>query len=74
MCMQCRVTSRIILALHSMTREEQIVEILEAEEEVEDLVEVMDNLYATTADNKATMRETVQILLPPVSTINPLIM
>ena len=50
------------------------MEILEVEEEVEDLVEVTDNLYAKTVDNKATMRETVQILLPPVSTVNPLIM
>ena len=54
MCMQCRVTSRLILALHSTTREEQVVEILEVEEEVEDLVEVTDKLYATTAKNKAT--------------------
>ena len=50
------------------------MEILEVEEEVEDLAEVADKLYATTADNKATMQETVQILLPPVSTVNPLIM
>ena len=57
-----------------MTREERVVEILEVKEEVEDLVEVAENLYATTADNKATMRETIQILLPPVSTVNPLIM
>ena len=31
------------------------MEILEVKEEVEDLVEVVDNLYAKTADNKATM-------------------
>ena len=74
MCMQCRVTSRIILALHNTTREDWVVEILEAKEEVEDLVQVMHNLYATTADKKATIRETIQILLPLVSTINPLIM
>ena len=74
MCTQYRVTNRIILALCSTTREDRVVEILEAEEEVEDLVEVTGNLYAATADNKATMQETVQILLPRVSTVNPLIM
>ena len=68
------MTDRIILALHNTTREERVVEILEVKEEVEDLVKVEDNLYATTVDNKATMWETIQILLPPVSTINPLIM
>ena len=74
MCMQCRVTNRIILALHSTTREDRVMEILEAKEEVEDLVEVMDNLHVTFADNEVIMRETVQILLPPISTINSLIM
>ena len=74
MCMRCRVTNKIVQVLCSTTREERVVEILEAEEEVEDLVEVADNLYATTADNKATMRETVQILLPPIRIVNPLIM
>ena len=54
MCMRCRVTSRIILALRSMPREEQVMETLEAEEEVEDLVEVGDKLYAKTADSNAT--------------------
>ena len=58
----------------STTREEWIMEILEAEEEVEDLVEVTDKLHATTADNKDTTREIVQILLPPLSIVNPLIM
>lgn len=74
MCMRCRVTNRTILALRSTTRKEQVMEILEDVEEVADLVEVTDNLYPTTADNKATMRETIQILLPPVSNVNPLIM
>ena len=71
---ECRVTSRIILALHSTAKEDRVVEILEVEEEVEDLVEVMKKLYVTTMDNKATTREIVEILLPPVSTVTPLIM
>ena len=60
--------------LRSMTREECVMEILEFKEEVEDLVKVAGNLYATTANNKATMQETIQILLPPVSTVSSLIM
>ena len=74
MCMQCRVTSRIILALHSMTREDRVVEILEAEEEVEDLVEVADKLLATTTNNRDTMHETVPTPPLPVSTASLMIM
>ena len=74
MCMQCRVTNRTILAPHSTTRKEWFMEILEVEEEVEDLVEVTEKLNVTTMDNKAITREIVQILLPPISIVNPLIM
>ena len=59
MFMRCRVTSRTILALHSTTKEERVVEALEVEEEVEDLVEVVDKLFATIADNRDTTRGTV---------------
>ena len=45
--MQCRVTSRTTLALHSITKEEQVTEALEVVEEVEDLVEVVDKSTAT---------------------------
>ena len=40
--MQCRVTNSKILALHSTTKEDKVVEALELEEEEEDLVEVME--------------------------------
>ena len=42
MFMRCKVTSRTILELRSMTKEEWVVEVLKAEGEVEDLVEIMD--------------------------------
>ena len=57
--MQCRVTSTRILALRSMTKEEQVVEILEVEEEEQEMVEVKDQSLPIALDNKDTMQETV---------------
>ena len=42
MCMQCRLTSRAMLALCSMTKAEWVMEILEVEEEEEKLAEAKD--------------------------------
>ena len=67
MFMQCRVTSRTILALRSTTREEKVEESLEVMEEVEDLVEVVDILFATIVDNRDTTHETVPTLPLPIS-------
>ena len=63
MCMRCRVTNRTTLALCSTTKEEQVMEALEVEEEVEDLVEATNKSTATTTNYKDTMQETV--LTPP---------
>ena len=65
MFIQCRVTSRTILALRSMTKEERVVE---------DLAEVADKLFATTADNRDTMHETIPTPPPPISIASPMIM
>ena len=71
MRMQCRVTSRTILAPCSTTKEEQVEEALEVEEVEEDLVEVKDKSLATTVDNKDTMQ--VVPTLPPYGSIeNPM--
>ena len=72
--MQCKVTSNIILALCSMTKEEQVVEALEVEEEEEDLVEVEDKSLATIVDNKNTMQETIPTPPQYVSIASPMIM
>ena len=74
MSMRCRVTIRTILALCSTTKAEWVTEALEAKEEVEDLVEVVDKLFATTTDNKDTMRETVPTPPLPVSIASPITM
>ena len=44
MCMQCRVTSRTRLALHSTTKEEKVVEALEVTEEAKDSQEETSRL------------------------------
>ena len=59
MYMQCRVTSSRILELHSMTKEEQVVENSEAKEEPEEMVEDEDQSLAITMDSKDTMPENV---------------
>jgi hypothetical protein len=41
-CMRCKLTNREMLALHSMTKAEWVVEILEVEEEEEQLEEAKD--------------------------------
>ena len=43
-------------------------------EEVEDLVEVVDKLFVTNADNKDTVHEIAPTPPLPVSVTNPLIM
>ena len=74
MFMRCRVTNRTILALCSTTKEEWVVETLEAKEEVEDLAEVVDKLFATTADNRETTFETAPTPPLPVSIASTMIM
>ena len=56
-----------------MTREEQVKEVLEVVDEVEDMVEVRDRLFATTTDNKGTMCEIIPIPLLLVSIASPMI-
>ena len=60
--MRCKVTSRIILAMCSMTKEEWVEEVLEAMDKMEDLVEVEYKLFVTTAEHLNTMHETIPIL------------
>ena len=74
MFMRCRVTSKTILTLRSTTKEEWVVEVLEAEEEVEDLAEAVDKLFSTTADNKDTTCEIVPTPPLPISIASPMIM
>lgn len=70
MYMQYRVTSSKILALHSMTKEEQVVEDSEAEEEMEEMVEVEDQSLVITVDRKDTMPKNVIIPSQYVSIVN----
>ena len=72
MSMQCRVTSRTILALRSTTKQEQVMEALEVKEEEEDLVEVEDKLIAIDVDSKDTMQEIVPTPPQYVSIANPM--
>ena len=58
---------------HSMTREEWVEEVLEAVEEVKDLVEVEDRLSTTTMDNRDITHETVPILPLHVSIVGLMI-
>ena len=74
MSMQCKVTSRIILALHSMIKEEWVTEALKVEEGVEDLEEVVNKLFSTTVDNRDTMHETVPTPPLTVNIASPMIM
>ena len=62
------------MELHSTTREERVKEVLEAVEEVEDLVEVDDKLFATIAEHRDTMHETVPTLPLHVSIVGLMIM
>ena len=57
--MQCRVTISRILALHSMTKQEQVVEASKAEEELEEMVEVKEQSLAIDVDSKDIMPENV---------------
>lgn len=74
MFMQCRVISRTTQLMRSMTKEEQVKEVSEAMDEEEDMVDVMDISFATTADNKDTSRGTIPTRLQLVSIAGPLIM
>ena len=60
--MRCRVTRRIIPVMHSMTKEEWVEGVLEAMAEMEDLVEVEDRLFVTTAEHLDTTHETIPTL------------
>ena len=64
------MTSSRTLALHSTTKEEQVVEDSEAEEELEEMVKVEDQSLAITADNKDTIPENVISLSQYVSIVN----
>ena len=68
--MQCRLTNRIIMVLRSTIREEWVEEVLEAVAEIEDLVEVEDILFVTTAEHLDTTHETVLILPLHVSIVS----
>ena len=71
--MQCRVTSRIIPVMRSMTKEKWVEEVLEAMAEMEDLVEVEDRLFVTTTKNLDTTHEIVPILPLHVSIVSIMI-
>ena len=74
MFMQCRVTNRTILALRSTTKEERIMEALEVEEEVEDLVEATDKLFATTTNKRDITHEIAPTPPQNVSISSPMTM
>ena len=72
-CMQCRVTNNTMLALHSMTKAEWAVEILEVkEEEEQQLAEAKDRSLATDVASKDTMQEIVTNLSQYVFIVNPM--
>ena len=71
-CMQCRLTSRAMLALRSMTKVEWVVEIIEVEDEEEKLAEAKDQSLATDVTNKDTMQEIVTNLSQYVLIVNPM--
>ena len=58
-CMQCRLTSRAMLALRSTTKVEWVVEILEVKQEEEQLAEAKDQSLAIDVTNKDTMQDIV---------------
>ena len=70
--MQCRLTSRAMLALHSTTKAEWVMEILEVEEEEEQLAEAKDQSLATYVTDKDTMQEIVTSLSQYVLILNPM--
>ena len=53
-CMLCRLTSKAMLALHSITKVEWVVETIEVEEEEEQLVEAKDQSLAIDVTNMDT--------------------
>ena len=59
-----------MLALHSTTMEEQVVEDSEAEEELEEMVEVEDQSLSIAMDNKDIMPENVISPSQYVSIVN----
>ena len=59
--------------MRSMTREEQDEKVLEAMEEMEDLVEFEDRLFVTTAEHLDTTHETIPILPLHVSIVSLMI-
>ena len=60
--------------MHSMMKEEPIKEVVEAVDEMEDLVEVEDKLFVTTAEHLDTTHETIPILPLHVSIVGLMIM
>ena len=61
-CMLCRLTNRVMLALRSMTKAEWVMETIEVEEEEEQLAEAKDQSLAIDVTNKDTMQEIVTSL------------
>ena len=68
-CMQCRVTNDAMLALHSTTKAECVVEILGVEEE-DQLAEAKDQSLAINVTNKDTMQGIVIRLSQHVLIVN----
>ena len=58
-CMLCRLTSKGMLALHIMTKEEWVVETTKEEEEEEHLVEAKDHSLVLDVINRDTCHESV---------------
>ena len=70
-CMQCRLTSKAMSTLHSTTKEEWVVEIIEVEEEEEQLIEAEDQSLAIDVTNKDTMKGIVTnlFIVNPMNTL-----
>ena len=72
-CMQCRVTSSAMLTLHSTTKVEWVVEILEVEEvEEQQLAKAKDQSLAIDVTSKDTMQEIITNLSQYVLIVNPM--
>ena len=72
-CMKCKLISRVMLALHSTTKEEWVVEIIEVEEEEEQqFVEAKDRSLAIDVASKDTMQDMVTDLSQYVLIVNPM--
>ena len=71
-CMLSKLTSKAMLALCSMTKEEWVVETIQVTEEEDQLVEAKDQSLAIDVTSKDTMQDIVTNLSQYVLTVNPM--